>query len=706
MGKTELGEANVAIRAGTDKLDGDLGDVRSRITQGLAAVGAAGAAVLGAGVAAGKVLFNLAEGAAPLEGIRASFQGITGDAEGMLASLREGTMGMVTDAELMRNYNQAAQLVGKTFADQLPDAMGYLGKVAAATGTDVGFMLDSLTKGVGRLSPMILDNLGIQVTLADATARASEMFGVEEAALTKAQVQAGMMEVTLAALAENTAAMPDVAENAATKMAQLETTMANLKAELGTAVLPILTQMAGMLGGLAKEYGPQITAMFGRMAETLGPLLGNAMGMLIPALISLLNTLMPVAETLWNTLFPALSAVLEAVLPLAAALIAQLAPVFQAVLEAILPVAVTLIEMLAPIIMEIVGRLLPVFVPLITMLADVFMQLLVAILPLIETLLAGLMPVFMQIIEAIMPLVEVLLGALMPVFLQIAEAVLPPLIAVIVMLAGMFGELIEAIMPLVEMLLAELVPVFLEIVEMIMPPLIAVIMVLAGVFMRLMMAIMPLVETLLAELIPVFLEIIEAILPPLIDVLMTLLDVFVEFIDAILPVFTELLEIILPIVSSLAVLIAEGLGVALEALAGLIETVVQPIMDWWIRTILEPIIDILDRISIGIQSVTEWFKGLTQTIRDMNLPGWMTPGSPTPLELGLRGIGDELQRVDGLMGGLNATMTMQAVPAAAGATSMWTGNIVINGAGDPQATAGAVIRALQDRGILAGTMLR
>jgi hypothetical protein len=37
---------------------------------------------------------------------------------------------------------------------------------------------------------------------------------------------------------------------------------------------------------------------------------------------------------------------------------------------------------------------------------------------------------------------------------------------------------------------------------------------------------------------------------------------------------------------------------------------------------------------------------------------------------------------------------------------MWTGNIVINGAGDPQATAGAVIRALQDRGILAGTMLR
>ena len=32
---------------------------------------------------------------------------------------------------------------------------------AAATGQDVGFMLDSLVKGIGRGSPMILDNLGL-----------------------------------------------------------------------------------------------------------------------------------------------------------------------------------------------------------------------------------------------------------------------------------------------------------------------------------------------------------------------------------------------------------------------------------------------------------------------------------------------------------------------------------------------------------------
>jgi phage-related protein len=596
VAETELGKAKVGVRADVSGLDGDMANARSRITTALSGIALAGGAILGGAVAGGKALFGMAEAAAPLEGIQASFAGITGDADGMLSALREGTMGMVADADLMANYNQAAQLVGKTFADQLPDAMGYLGKVAAATGTDVGFMLDSLTKGVGRLSPMILDNLGIQVTLADATAQASAMFGVEEEALTKAQIQAGMMEVTLAALAENTAAMPDVSENAATKMAQLETTMANLKAELGTALLPIFTQVMGVMGELATEYGPQITAIFAQLAETLGPLLGSALETLIPAVMELLDALLPVAVELWEEMFPALSAILDAVIPLVAVLLEELAPVFMTLLEAILPVAITLIEMLVPVITEIISRLLPVFVPLITMLADVF-----------------------------------------------------------------------------------------------------------G---RLLLAVMPLVETLLTELVPVFLDIIEAVLPPLLDVLEVLLDVFVQYIEEILPVFTELLEIILPIIGDLAVLIAEGLGIALDALAAIIEDVVKPAMDWWIEHILKPIIDILDRIKIGIESVTEWFGNLTEKIREMDLPGWMTPGSPTPLELGLRGIGDELQRVDGLMGGLNATMTMQAVPAAVGATSMWTGNIVINGAGDPQATAGAVIRALQDRGILAGTMLR
>jgi len=137
------------------------------------------AVAIGAGVAAAAVgglaigLGKLAMEAAPIEGVKNAFEGLTesfeGGSEAMLAALKESSSGMIANRDLMKSFNQAAQLVSKDFAQQLPDAMQYLSKVAAATGEDMGFMMDSLVRGVGRLSPMILDNLGIQVDLTEAT---------------------------------------------------------------------------------------------------------------------------------------------------------------------------------------------------------------------------------------------------------------------------------------------------------------------------------------------------------------------------------------------------------------------------------------------------------------------------------------------------------------------------------------------------------
>lgn len=224
-------------------------------------IAAASAAVTGLGLAMGKLAID----ALPLQNIRGAFAGITGDADAMLDVLRRGSLGMVKDVELMKSYNTAAQLVGKTFADQLPTAMGYLSKVSAATGQDMGYMIDSLVKGVGRLSPMILDNLGIQVALSDATARAAEMFGVEADQLTKAQIQAGMMDVVLEKLAANTASMPEVAGTAAQQWAALGVTFGNVKDSIGLALIPALQAFLGPVASLAEEHGPRLAALFEEM---------------------------------------------------------------------------------------------------------------------------------------------------------------------------------------------------------------------------------------------------------------------------------------------------------------------------------------------------------------------------------------------------------------------------------------------------------
>jgi hypothetical protein len=225
----------------------------------------AGKAVVGlakGAVQAGGALLGMVQQAAPIEGIGAAFRSVATDADATLNMLRAGAQGMVSDANLMLQYNSAVQLVGKSFADDLPDAMQYLSKVSASTGKDMGYLLDSLTTGVGRLSPMILDNLGIQVDLASATARAAEMYGLEADALSKAQIQAGMMSVVLEKLEQNTAGLPDVTENAATKMAQLRTMFQNVKDEVGVALIPVLMELLVPLGELAMQYGPMLVQWF------------------------------------------------------------------------------------------------------------------------------------------------------------------------------------------------------------------------------------------------------------------------------------------------------------------------------------------------------------------------------------------------------------------------------------------------------------
>jgi hypothetical protein len=267
-----LGRANVAVRATLDKLDRDLDDARGKVKGVLGKVArgvgknflnigklAAGglAAATGAAVGLGAALAKLAIDAAPVEGLSQAFYGLAESAgygaDEMLDALKRGSAGMVSQRDLMLSFNKAAQLVSTDFAVQLPDAMQYLSKVSAATGQNMNYLIDSLAVGVGRISPMILDNLGIQVSLADATGRAAEMFGMEADALDKAQVQAGMMNVVLEKLAANTAAMPDATETAAAGLARFSANMQDLRDTAGLLFGPVLKGGINVLSDLASS---------------------------------------------------------------------------------------------------------------------------------------------------------------------------------------------------------------------------------------------------------------------------------------------------------------------------------------------------------------------------------------------------------------------------------------------------------------------
>ena len=253
----QIGAAEKSTSSMLSGIGSNIEGVGKAALGGLAVVG-------GAAAAAGAAILGLAASAAPVEGLRNAFEGLATSsgqsADVLMDAFQRGSSGMVSQRDLMETYNKAAQLVGTTFANQLPDAMQYLSKVSAATGQDMGFLLNSLAVGVGRLSPMILDNLAIQVSLTEATDRAAEMYGVAAEELTKEQKQAGMMAVVLDKLKQNTEAMPDVTGSAAQRMAQFKATIQDTKDQIGMAFLPILATLLGGLLKLADAVLPKLTS--------------------------------------------------------------------------------------------------------------------------------------------------------------------------------------------------------------------------------------------------------------------------------------------------------------------------------------------------------------------------------------------------------------------------------------------------------------
>jgi len=262
----DLGRMDSAIqRTGgfAQQLGSGFLSVGTTVAKATAGIGAA--AVAGFGAAAGAIT-KLAIDAAPLEGIIGAFNGIA-EAAGvagpeMLRSLRESSAGMVANRDLMLSFNNAASLVSVDFAKKLPDAMQHLVKISAATGDSMDFLLNSLVTGIGRVSPQLLDNLKIQVSIAEGTEEAAKMFGVQASELTKTQQQAGLMAVTMRKLEAATKDMPEVAGSLTQQLASLRVVMQNTKDDIGIALRPAFKELLSGLTPLIQQALPALAELF------------------------------------------------------------------------------------------------------------------------------------------------------------------------------------------------------------------------------------------------------------------------------------------------------------------------------------------------------------------------------------------------------------------------------------------------------------
>jgi hypothetical protein len=247
-----------------------------------------------------------------LEGVRVAFDKLNDP--NLLSNLEKATKGTVNNLDLMKAGVQAKNL--GVPIEQLGVLFGFAQQRALETGESVDYLVDSIVKGIGRKSPLILDNLGIS-----AIALKEKLGSITTAQATTGQVAEAVGKIIQESQAESGQAIDETQS----KLLRAQAAWENTRAELGERLLPIYGKLTAdaseffitMLDGLKKigsSKGGQnavsqleslynATKRLGRaLSEMFGPTLLKAANYVIGNIIGILNEFNRLVKVLSGTI--------------------------------------------------------------------------------------------------------------------------------------------------------------------------------------------------------------------------------------------------------------------------------------------------------------------------------------------------------------------------------------------------------------------
>ena len=142
-----------------------------------------------------------------------------------LDALRKSTRGMVSDVQLLQQSIQAGNF--GIPIQELGNLFAFAQQRAKETGQAVDYLTQSIVTGIGRKSPLILDNLGIS-----AVQLREKLGGISAEAATIADVTKAVSEIATQELAK----MASATTNATDEVTQFQVEWQNFKAEFGQAI--------------------------------------------------------------------------------------------------------------------------------------------------------------------------------------------------------------------------------------------------------------------------------------------------------------------------------------------------------------------------------------------------------------------------------------------------------------------------------------
>jgi phage-related protein len=232
--------------------------------------------------------------------------GYSGDE--LLRKLSEVSAGTVDMTSLMLTSNRAMSLgVGRDI-----DTMATLMEIARVKGRALGLdttqAFNDIVTGIGRGSPLILDNLGIVVKLGEAQEQYAEYLGKTAAELTEAEKKEALLNAVLVSGREELEAMGDVALTASERMAQVKAQFSNIQSTLGEALLPALEAVIDAINPLIGSVSTWISENPRLAATILGVVTGltalvtivGTFGLLLPGIITMFSHLaITINATIW-----------------------------------------------------------------------------------------------------------------------------------------------------------------------------------------------------------------------------------------------------------------------------------------------------------------------------------------------------------------------------------------------------------------------
>lgn len=223
-----------------------------------------------------KITSEISEGiseASKLEGVTAAFNNL--NKPGLLDNLRDATRGTVSDLELMQRAVQASNF--QIPLETLGSLLDFARRRAKDTGQEVNFLVDSIVTGIGRKSPLILDNLGIS-----AVRLRQNLKGLSDESATVGDVAAAVSKIIAEENLKAGKEIDTTTERIARNRAQWQT----LRAEFTKNLLPALAALGTFVLFLITNL-PTLVTIVGLLAA--GWAVSNAQLLLLRANLILYN---------------------------------------------------------------------------------------------------------------------------------------------------------------------------------------------------------------------------------------------------------------------------------------------------------------------------------------------------------------------------------------------------------------------------------